>query len=255
MKRYVSWSFLIVTVVNLRAVIAQHNTDLWIGNGGGRLAWSPAGFRPGSVYHPLSRVNTFIRGWSANNPGFDRATAPFGGVAPLVSPVHVWLEVVSLDPALLVIDNSFNVLEFPGDRAHLGGANLHVHLTWFIDEDDPRFDPEQCVWQGTFRLVDTGSGLAASQPFTLLFSNVPVRGGEFPPTLSLANGDFNGDRIVNAIDFAAFSICMNGPNQRPEPDDPETVACEVDCFNAFDFDDDMDVDLRDAAGIQRSARP
>jgi hypothetical protein len=237
------------------AVRAQHNTDMWVGNGGGSVALSPGGLHPGSVYHPLSRVDTFIHGWSLNNPGFDHAMTIIGGVSPLVGPVQIWLEVVALDPALFVIDNAFNVLDSPGDRTLLGGATLHTHLTWFIDETDPGFDTEQCVWKGTFKLIGTGTGLGPSQPFTLLFAIVPVLGGEFPPTSTPANGDFDGDRAVDGLDIAAFSVCMNGPEQRPAPNDPDIATCEVDCFNAFDFNDDMDVDLEDLARLQRVYLP
>lgn len=235
---------------------AQHNTDLWPGQSGGRVAWSPAGLIPGSVYHPLGRVDTFLHGWSANNPGFDRTFVSVGGVSPLPASSQIWLRVVALDPALFVVDNAFNVLEFPGDMTYLGsGTNLHIHVTWFIDETDPAFDPEQCVWEATFVLDDMGSGLADSLPFTLFFSNVPVRGGEFPPQNTPANGDFDDDRDVDGLDAAAFVECMNGPQRRPSPDDPDITLCEVNCFNAFDFEDDMDIDLLDFAEFQVEYEP
>jgi hypothetical protein len=48
---------------------------------------------------------------------------------------------------------------------------------------------------------------------------------------------------------------MGGPQHRPSPDDPEITTCEVDCYNAFDFDDDMDIDLMDFAGFQTVYEP
>lgn len=229
----------------------QHGSDIWLGNQANRVAISPSGLMPESTYSPLLPVDTFLQGWTNNNPGFDHVSGVQGGVAEFSGPVQIRLEVVDLDPALYVIDNSFNVLEFPGDRTLLGGADLHTHITWFIDETDPGFDAEQCVWEGRFRLVDTGTGLAPSLPFSLYFTNVPVRGGEFPPTPTAATGDFNHDHFVDLLDQEAFAVCMAGPESIPQPNDPEVTTCEVDCHNAFDFDDDLDVDLEDFADFQR----
>jgi len=229
-------------------VRAQHNTDLWVGQSGGQVAWSPGGLTPGSVYHPLDR--SFLHGWSDNDPGFDHASTTEGEVSPLPGGTEIWLEVVSLDAAFFVIDGAFELLALPGDSTFLGGADLHEHITWFIDEQDAGFDAEQCVWEATFRLTDEGGGLADSDPFTLLFTNVPVRGGGFPPAPVSASGDFDGDRDVDLDDLNAFLVCVNGPQVRPAPSDPDVSTCEVDCHNAFDFDDDMDVDLMDFAEWQ-----
>jgi hypothetical protein len=232
-------------------VSAQHNTDLWVGASDARVALSRAGLIPGSVYHPLSR--SFFPGWSANDPGFERVTVMQGGVGPLPGSAQIWLEAVDLDPAFIVIDNTFKVLDSPGDMTLLGGADLHTHLTWFVDETDPGFDLGRCVWEATFTLVDTGSGLRDSLPFTLLFTNVPVRGGSFPPIPTRADGDFEEDGDVDAWDHAAFAECGAGPDRRPAPDDPAITTCEVRCFNAFDFNDDLDVDLADYAELQNAS--
>jgi len=237
------------------AALAQHNADLWPGQQGGRLAWSPGGLVPGSVYHPLTPVDTFLHGWSANNPGFEGTTTPRGGVLPLGPAARIWLRIVSLDPALFVIDNALQTLENPGDQTFLGGPNLHTHLTWFIDRTDPGFNPDQCVWEGTFKLIDLGSGLGDSPSFTLLFTNVPVRGGEFPPAPAAASGDFDGDRDVDVDDYRAFLECLAGPDLEPSPNNPEVTTCKVECLNAFDFADDRDVDMKDFAGFQAEYDP
>lgn len=243
---------LLASALASTAALGQHDTDIWIGVSGGKLALSPAGLTPGTVYHPVSPVDSFIVGWTANDPGFDHVTVSQGAVSPLPVGAQVWLSVVSLDAALFVIDNGLDVLERAGDRTPLGGSALHEHLTWFVDQTDPLFDPEQCVWEGTFKLVDRGNlFLGESKPFTLLFSTVPVRGGEFPPTPSAATGDFDGNRAVELFDHSAFTVCFDGPERRPAPDDPEITACEVDCFNVFDTDDDLDSDLGDFAAFQR----
>lgn len=246
---------LITALVSAATARAQHAADLWIGQSAGRVSLSPLGLPPGEGYLPLFRVDTFLHGWSNNNPGFDHLTASSGGASPLPNTSLVWLEVVELDAPLFVIDNSFQVLEFPGDRALLGDEHLHTHPTWFIDEDDDRFDAGQCVWEGTFRLVDTGSGLAASHPFTLLFANVPVRGGEFPPQFVPASGDFDDDGDTDSEDHAALPVCLFGPLRRPDPAEASVTTCEVDCHNAFDFDDDLDIDLLDVAEFQVNFEP
>lgn len=242
-----------VAVLLAPAARAQHVTDLWVGQSAGKLAWSPAGFPPGSAYNPLLRVDTFLHGWSNNDPGFDRAQFSSGNVGPLTGTLQVMLEVIALDPGLYVLGPSLSfVLDSAGDRGLLGGSTLHTHLTWFVDETDPGFDAEQCVWEGTFRFVDTRNVLGPSAPFTLLFTNVAVRGGEFPPTDTRASGDFDGDGGAGATDLAALIECLWGPEIRPNPADAAVTACEVDCYNVFDFDDDMDVDLGDVAGLQRA---
>lgn len=252
-------SVLITTVVVTTSTTrAQDPLDIWAGQAAGKVAWSPAGFHPGSRYNPLFRVDTFLHGWSNANPGFDRATQTAGGVFPIaLGTAAISLEVVALDPALVAFGPLLEYeLNSPGDRGSLGD-DLHEHFTWFIDEEDPGFllDPDKCVWAGTFRLVATSGGLGPSQPFTLLFANVPVRGGEFPPTPTAANGDWDGDHAVDGDDHAAFVVCLDGPERRPAPADPGFTTCEVDCYNAFDFDDDLDIDLMDFAAFQRKYNP
>ncbi|UCG17242.1 MAG: SUMF1/EgtB/PvdO family nonheme iron enzyme, partial [Phycisphaerales bacterium] len=59
-------------------------------------------------------------------------------------------------------------------------------------------------------------------------------------TLLLGHGDYNGDGTVDLADYAEFPGCMAGPGGGIN------TGCE-----AFDFDMDNDVDLRDFAGFQR----
>jgi len=232
--------------------LAQHATDVWPAISGSNMAISPNGLVPGSHYNPLFPVNTFLQGWSANDPGFDHESSPAGDTSPMPQGVQVWLEVVAFDPALFVIDNAFHVLSSPGDQTYLGVYNLHTHDTWFVDSADPGFDPDKCVYEGTGRLIDTGIGYGPSPPFTFLFATVPVRGGEFPPTNTPASGDFDEDFDVDRVDYKAFNLCMNGPGIRPSPNDPAITTCEVDCFNAFDFNDSMSIDLFDYAELQNA---
>ena len=186
----------------------------------------------------------FLNGWGDNDPGFDRIVdpEPEADVYPLETGVEVWLELVSADPAVRLIDSGFQIIDDPGESTLLGGANLHVHNNWHINSDDPAFDPQQCVWQMTFVLVDEGStGYETSEPLKFSFTNVP---------LEQWAGDFDDNGSVDRDDHVALYECLSGPGEIPAPDDPAVTTCEVECLNGFDFDEDRDVDLRDFAELQ-----
>jgi hypothetical protein len=239
-----------VTALTTGSARGQHQGDVWIGvTPGGQLAVSTYGFVPADNYAALDPVDGLIKGWSDSDPGFDRVVA-VPDVDPLASGAAIWLEVVSADPAFQVIDDAFQFLHDPGDDTLLGGSNLHEHLTWHINNQDPAFDPTQCVWHATFVLRDDGTtGYATSEPLEFSFSTEPVRAAGIP-----ADGDFDGDGTIADADFAALAACLDGggPLGIPQPDAPGVTTCEVACVNAFDFDDDRDVDLRDAAAMQRA---
>jgi len=234
-------------------VRAQHDGDVWVGRtGDGQLAISPDGFIPEISYHALAKVDgPVFWGWTDNDPGFDGITDPDPehDLYPLEPGCEIWLEVVLVDPAFRLIDGGFQILDEPGEATLLGGHTLHVHNTWHIDSTDHDFDPFQCVWQGAFVLLDLGStGYATSDPIAFSFSNVPWGPASDPPVP--ATGDFDGDEDVDLTDHAALLACLAGPTQRPDPDDPGVTTCEVECLNAFDFDEDLDVDLLDVAEFQ-----
>lgn len=238
-------SFAALTALGGASARAQHASDFWIGERGGALATSPRGVQPDLAYFHLPRVDEgFLIGWTDNDPGFDHVlnADPANSIFPLFSGAQVWIQIVSMDPALILIDDAFNILELPGDRSHLGNHLLHEHFTWFIEEENPGFDPGQCVWRATFLFDDKGStNYANSAPITVEFTNIPLRE---------ADGDFEPDGDVDAEDAAALPECLQGPGRRPEPGDATITTCEVDCVNAFDFDGDRDVDLRDVAALQ-----
>ncbi len=48
---------------------------------------------------------------------------------------------------------------------------------------------------------------------------------------------------VDLEDYAALADCMAGPNATPNP--PLAGVTFQDCLDAFDFDEDSDVDMRD----------
>lgn len=222
--------------------MAQHAGDIFVGRSAADQLKN-AGF-PVSlnlIYLPPS--DGILHGWADNTPGFDRVITddPDRDLFRMRSGANIFLVIDAIDPALRVIDGSFNVFDDPGEAARLGNENLHTHLIWHIDDRDADFDPEQCLWDATFILHDDNGRHSDSAPFTMSFTNVPLRE---------ADGDFEPDGDVDLDDYRALSVCLSGPAARPAPNDPEVTTCETACVNAFDFDADRDVDLRDAAEMQ-----
>jgi hypothetical protein len=64
---------------------------------------------------------------------------------------------------------------------------------------------------------------------------------------AMGDGDFDADGDVDVDDHQALADCMAGPDEPPTPSAGECVDA---CLAAFDFDEDVDVDLADFAGFQ-----
>ena len=60
--------------------------------------------------------------------------------------------------------------------------------------------------------------------------------------------DFNGNGLVDLGDHAAFTQCAAGPGVVPNPPAPITAQ---QCLDAFDFDNDLDVDLFDFTNFSK----
>jgi hypothetical protein len=230
-------------------VRAQHAGDVVVGVHGPSQQLATFGYDPGANYVSLLPGSVILPGWADNNPGFDHQVTPVGDRLPMQPGATIILEILAIDPAFRVIGPppSFVIADAAGETQSLGGHLLHVHLTWHINVNDPAYDPDQCVWHMTARLIDVGStGYVASEPFTFAFTSIPRRA---------ADGDFDGDGQATATDAEAFAECMDGPAARPSPDDPAITTCEVECVNAFDFDGDLDVDLSDQTAFAQHAGP
>lgn len=228
--------FIVTIVISAASASAQHDVDVWVGRTStGQLAIGGADV---SQPIPLLPTSGLINGWADNDPGFDRVVTaqPANNLFTLASGADISLRLVSVDPAFRVIDNSFSILEWPGDETYLGDHLLHTHLTWHVNADDPNFDPLRCLWEATFILLDDGStNYRDSAPFTLKF------------TLSFAgqaNGDFNENGFVDLEDAGLFNDCMTGPLN------PTGPTCQSVCLGVFDFDRDGDLDLLDFAELQ-----
>lgn len=174
---------------------AQHVGDVWVGRtAAGQL--DVGGFADAGVGKYLAPSSGLFPGWSDNDPGFDRLITddPDNDLFMLAAGAQIRLEVVAFDPAFRAVDTSFNLLDMPGEQTLLGTSSLHTHLTWNINVNDPQFDPDEYLWEATFRLLDTGAtGYAPSNDVTLKFTNVDV-----------LPGDVNGDDMVDMLDISGF---------------------------------------------------
>jgi len=65
-------------------------------------------------------------------------------------------------------------------------------------------------------------------------------------------GDYDDDGVVSLNDQPYFVDCLNGPGLPPAP---TAAACIERCLQAFDADDDGDVDLQDFAGFSLMIAP
>ena len=235
---------IIIGIVATQSVFAQHAGDVIIGvNSNGQLKIDSEGFVPDLNYFTLPVGGVFFPGWADSNPGFDHLVIeePENDLSALAPGASIELEIVIVDDAfqVVVIGNPPLFLSQPGESGFLGDHTLHEHHTFHINSDSPQFDANQCVWHATFLLRDDGStAYSDSAPFTYRFTNIP---------LEEADGDFDNNAAVDLIDHDALAECLAGPNQTPAPSDPLITTCEVDCINAFDFDDDLDVDMEDYA--------
>ncbi|MBK8914274.1 MAG: PEP-CTERM sorting domain-containing protein [Phycisphaerales bacterium] len=127
---------------------------------------------------PVDPLNPFgLVGWLGDEPGFTSLDAdePDEDFFQLGAAAIVRLEVVSLDPALKVLDPNAGLASIlVGQSFLLGGAPFDTHPLWFIDANDPGFDPLQTIWTGEFRLIDAGStGYDPSETFEIAFAPVP----------------------------------------------------------------------------------
>jgi len=74
-----------------------------------------------------------------------------------------------------------------------------------------------------------------------------INGPIYPIFAARAPGDFDGDGVADLSDYEVFFDCMSGPDVEPDPMPPVTPQ---ECLEAFDFDDDGDIDHGDFAGFQ-----
>lgn len=187
------------------------------------------GFDPANeiVLLPYSE---FFNVWSLDEPGFDALgmDVPEEDLYTLESGVQVRIEAVSLDPAFYAASDK-GIIEQPGDRLILGGANLHIHLNWIVSGNDPGFDPLKVLWRATFKLVDTGStGYADSEPFTFHFAIVDCTRGDCDESGTIDAGDIQKfvDTVLDPVSATAEDRCRADTDRDgyATPDDAESFV-------------------------------
>ncbi len=168
------------------------------------------GYNPDSEITVLEPSGGLFNGWTGTEPGFDHLVVeePENDLFTLQSGCQIRLELVAADPAFRAITNTFAIIDDPGERALLGGAALHAHLTWHVNSDHASFDPLKVLWRATFKLVDTGTtGYAESSAFTFHFA-----------TVDCTRGDCNGDTVIDGRDVAEFVATVLDPTGRTDED-------------------------------------
>lgn len=107
----------------------------------------------------------------------------------------------------------------------------------FVVYDNVRIEVADCNENGVPDTQDISGGTSADCNDT----GVPDECED------IAGGDFDVDGDVDYYDLAALATCLGGPGAPPGPD------CGAACLAAFDFDDDLYVDLHDCARFQLAA--
>lgn len=151
-------------------------------------------------------------------------TAAFSAAVPLPGryDVHVWYTAAANrnDAAAYTIEHYGGATTVPID--HRFGGGQWVRLGRWVFEDGPV----------ARRVTITTDGSEAGE-YTSADAVKLVLSG-------YALGDATGDGLVDTDDYALLAACVTGPTGGPL-----TGACE-----AFDFDDDTDVDVADLADFQ-----
>jgi hypothetical protein len=71
--------------------------------------------------------------------------------------------------------------------------------------------------------------------------------GDLDESETISGGDFDDDGDINLADFSGFEACMADSNVLPNL---ALSQCVEVCLDAFDIDDDMDIDCVDLAEFQ-----
>jgi hypothetical protein len=177
---------IVVLSLSVPAAHAQHEHegDIVVGRStAGQLKFE-APIEPGHTHvhvllEPVSSGSLYT-GFTADYPGFDHLhiNEPAEDFYSLASGASIWLEVLTLDPGLVIRRASDGLLlaDSVGDTAYIGNNELHTHFVFHAasaNEGD-LFDLE-------FKLIDDGStAYTDSGPIELHVEAVPE-----PASLSL----------------------------------------------------------------------
>ena len=224
-------SFVLTGLLCAGVATAQpHEGDALAGvSSSGVLKLSPNGGGVDGSTVLLAPADGLLRGWTGNSPGFEgiEEPDPETDTYPFGEGAAIWLDVISLDPALQVYTPSFQPIPAGGSTfLGFGGGDVHVHVIWHINSQNAAFDPQRTYWRGTFQLRDSGAtAYALSEPFTFHFTNV-----------ACTPGDVNEDALVNNFDIDAFVTVLTAPDAASAEERCAADANRDGAVNNFDID-------------------
>lgn len=171
-RRMMMMTAVLLVALSASTALAQHGGDVVVGRSSGGQLKIEADLDEFFLLPPSPPD-----GWVGDEPGFDHLPSDETGedFYTLASGASIQFVLVSKDAGLRILQqqglNLVEVLANPGNSATLGGNTLHMHLTWWIDDDIVGADFEG-VRSATFYLHDAGTtGYADSDPFTIRFTN------------------------------------------------------------------------------------
>ncbi|MCB9850422.1 MAG: PEP-CTERM sorting domain-containing protein [Phycisphaerales bacterium] len=177
MKRFAYMTMLLAALMPVSAALAggeeeHEHDDITVGHSGAGQLKVEFDFSGASELTPVSGL---LNGWAGDEPGFAHLEAdePGEDFFTLATGANILFEVVSIDDAL-VGNPLTDAIDTAGDQLLLGDEELHKHIDWLINSDDPSFDPLQTVWTVQFKLLDTGAtSYDESEVYTWNLTNVP----------------------------------------------------------------------------------
>lgn len=172
----------------------------------------------------------------------------FEGGADLTSTMEIGSEDLGVDELGFVGNFSLGALR-------VGTTETPADLRLVDDQDNavPGVDPEALY----VRMIAISAGSTLDLNGLNVYyhylcnegGTIELHGGVLEQVESAIPGDFDHDGGVSLVDFSAFADCMAAPGTTP---DPQSVECAQACLDAFDSDEDADVDLADFAALQQA---
>ncbi len=127
--------------------------------------------------------------------------------------------------------------------------NTIVNLVDAHDNDQSGQDQSEAIYVQSL-VIDSGATLNTNLR-RVYYESLTLAGNVDDPNNLIAiepvPGDFSGDCNTDLTDYASFADCAAGPDLLPDPPAPITSQ---QCLDAFDFDNDLDVDMADFGGLQ-----
>jgi hypothetical protein len=146
---------------------------------------------------PMMLPESFIvgfDGWANVEPGFQTLAEddPGHGLFTLSPSCHLEFELLSVDPGLIVWNDTGTAAMAVGERFELGIPFFHVHAIWHLPTTTG-----PGVYSATVRIHDTTGQHASSAPLTLSF-------------IRTCPADLNADGLIDFADYLEFLTRFDG---------------------------------------------